>query len=351
MDKRYQVFVSSTYADLKEERQAVIRTILEASCIPAGMELFPAADEEALAFIKRVIDDCDYYLLIIGGRYGSVSESGISYTEQEYEYAVGRGLNVIALIHGKPDDIPFGKSETDPSLRERLEKFKLKVRAGRLVKFWQNPAELPGLVALSLLNAVNSSPAVGWVRANKAANVEVLGEINELRKRNEWLETRLSQTKSALTAAMAPPALPDLAGLDEEIKVEGRYWSSYYNMNRDWYITTTWRKIFAYISPYLVSHPSSEAVKGVLGSALFDAAHVEGGATKVQYQSFDDQDFQTVGVQLRALGLVKIEYSETTTGGMGLFWSFTAKGEQLMVELRAVRSSLPKPVQKPISAK
>jgi len=84
---------------------------------------------------------------------------------------------------------------------------------------------------------------------------------------------------------------------------------------------------------------------------LFDAAHVEGGATKVQYQSFDDQDFQTVGVQLRALGLVKIEYSETTTGGMGLFWSFTAKGEQLMVELRAVRSSLPKPVQKPISAK
>jgi hypothetical protein len=60
MDKRYQVFVSSTYADLKEERQRVIQALMEMDCIPAGMELFPAADQEQFEFIKRVIDDCDY---------------------------------------------------------------------------------------------------------------------------------------------------------------------------------------------------------------------------------------------------------------------------------------------------
>ena len=78
MDKRYQVFISSTCADLKEERRAVIQTVIQLNCIPAGMELFPAADEEQLAFIKRVIDDCDYYLLIIGGRYGSVDEGALA---------------------------------------------------------------------------------------------------------------------------------------------------------------------------------------------------------------------------------------------------------------------------------
>ena len=62
MDKRFQVFVSSTYTDLKEERQLVIRAVMELDCIPAGMELFPAADEEQFEFIKRVINDCDYYL-------------------------------------------------------------------------------------------------------------------------------------------------------------------------------------------------------------------------------------------------------------------------------------------------
>ena len=78
MDKRYQVFVSSTYTDLKVERQRVIQAVIETNCIPAGMELFPAADEEQFQFIKRVIDDCDYYILIIGGRYGSTTAEGIN---------------------------------------------------------------------------------------------------------------------------------------------------------------------------------------------------------------------------------------------------------------------------------
>ena len=85
MDVRYQVFVSSTFADLKDERQKVIQALMEMDCIPAGMELFPAANDEQWEFIKRVIDDCDYYILIIGGRYGSLTSEGISYTEKEFD--------------------------------------------------------------------------------------------------------------------------------------------------------------------------------------------------------------------------------------------------------------------------
>jgi hypothetical protein len=114
MDKRYQAFVSSTYADLREERQRIIQALMEMDCIPAGMELFPAADEDQFAFIKKIIDDCDYYILVIGGRYGSLTATGISYTEQEYEYALSKDLRVIALLHENPDEIPMGKSEKDP---------------------------------------------------------------------------------------------------------------------------------------------------------------------------------------------------------------------------------------------
>ena len=72
MDKRYQVFVSSTFEDLQEERKEVMQALLELDCIPAGMELFPAMDEEQFEFIKSIIDDCDYYILIVGARYGSM---------------------------------------------------------------------------------------------------------------------------------------------------------------------------------------------------------------------------------------------------------------------------------------
>ena len=105
-NKKYQIFVSSTFRDLAEERQDAIRNILDLKHIPAGMELFPASDVDQLEYIKRVIDECDYYLLIIGGRYGSVDEVGISFTEREYDYAVETGKVVIAFVHNDPASIP-----------------------------------------------------------------------------------------------------------------------------------------------------------------------------------------------------------------------------------------------------
>lgn len=71
MDTRYQVFVSSTFRDLQDERREVMQALLEMDCIPAGMEMFPAADEQAWQLITGVIDQSDYYALIVGGRYGS----------------------------------------------------------------------------------------------------------------------------------------------------------------------------------------------------------------------------------------------------------------------------------------
>ena len=62
--KKYQVFVSSTYEDLKEERKEVMQALLELDCIPSGMELFPAADDDQWTLIKRVINECDYYIVI-----------------------------------------------------------------------------------------------------------------------------------------------------------------------------------------------------------------------------------------------------------------------------------------------
>ena len=102
MDKRYQVFVSSTYQDLQEERQEVMQALLGLYCIPSGMELFPAANEDQWTLIKGVIDDCDYYIVIVGGRYGSVGPEGISYTEMEYRYALKRGKPIIAFLHKNP---------------------------------------------------------------------------------------------------------------------------------------------------------------------------------------------------------------------------------------------------------
>src|SRR5271166_1239465 len=97
--KRLQVFVSSTYSDLIQERQAAVEAILTAGHIPAGMELFTAGDESQMEVIKQWIDESDVYLLILGGRYGSVEpKNGKSYTQLEYEYALGLGKPLFACV-------------------------------------------------------------------------------------------------------------------------------------------------------------------------------------------------------------------------------------------------------------
>lgn len=124
MDKKYTIFVSSTYEDLKMERQDVMQALLEIDCIPCGMELFPASDDEQFDFIKSVIDDCDYYVLIIAGRYGSTNKKGISYTELEFKYAQKKGIPIISFIHNNVDSIPSGKCETNVDSKKKLEAFR-----------------------------------------------------------------------------------------------------------------------------------------------------------------------------------------------------------------------------------
>ena len=97
MNKKYQVFVSSTYKDLKEERMAVIRLLLKMGFIPVGMEQFPASNMSQMEYIKMMLDSCDYYLLILAGKYGSVDVDGIGFTEKEYDYAIANGIPVMSI--------------------------------------------------------------------------------------------------------------------------------------------------------------------------------------------------------------------------------------------------------------
>ena len=106
-------------------------TLLECDAFPTGMEIFPAADDDAWTLIQRVIDASDYYLLISAGKYGSVNErSGLSYTEMEYDYAISAGKPVMAFLHGDLGELKSGQCESVEARQEKLVNFREKF--GRL---------------------------------------------------------------------------------------------------------------------------------------------------------------------------------------------------------------------------
>lgn len=185
MDKRFQIFISSTYTDLTEERDKVMHAILELKCFPAGMELFPAVDRKKFEYIKSVIDECDFYILIIAARYGTMDKSGISWTEKEYNYAIRKRIPVLAFIKNDFEKFTLDKVDRDTALINKLERFKKKVEKSPIVNYWGTPEDLKSKVLASLHEAfsLHQNDEKGWVKISTIRNKNYQDILDKLEKK------------------------------------------------------------------------------------------------------------------------------------------------------------------------
>ena len=193
--KKYQIFVSSTYEDLKKERAQIIKAILEMGNIPVGMEMFSAADEQQWEIIKKQIDESDYYVVIAAHRYGSM-DGEVSYTEKEYDYAVSKDIPVLGFVIDSEVDWPEDRKENNSTIRGRLESFKTKVTS-RMVSHWENEGDLYGKCVIALGKAFNTQPRDGWVRSSQTNTTEMIKEITRLSRENGELRRQISEVQHA----------------------------------------------------------------------------------------------------------------------------------------------------------
>jgi hypothetical protein len=200
MDKKYQIFISSTYTDLIKPREKVRDAILSMMHFPIGMEMFSAADEEQWEIIQHTIDSSDYYVLIVGQRYGSVIEegpdAGISYTEKEFRYAREKKIPILAYILSDDADVKKCDIETDPEKIKKLDAFKTDVKTGRVVEWWSTPDELAIKFIAALHKQIDRKKRPGWIRCDSFSIERSHAEILELNKKVRELEAENSRLKS-----------------------------------------------------------------------------------------------------------------------------------------------------------
>lgn len=166
--KKYQVFISSTYKDLKKARLKVRDAILSLYQFPVGMEMFGAASEDQWSVIKRDIDESDCYVLIIGKTFGSmVPNEGISFTQKEFRYAKDCGIPIYAFIISENAKVPKTFQETDPKRQELLRSFVSEVCDHRMVDYWKNEDELATKVTSALARFFGGNPRGGWQKVTE----------------------------------------------------------------------------------------------------------------------------------------------------------------------------------------
>lgn len=327
MDKKYQVFVSSTYQDLIEERQKVIEALISKNCFPVGMEYFPAANEEQFAVIKRLIDRCDYYILILGGRYGSIEpKTGKSYTQLEYEYALEKNIPVAAFYHNNIGKLASDKVEKTEEGLAKLQGFKILVQK-KLCKTWSESYELAFKVNSTLDFMFENYPRTGWVKANEISSAEANKEILDLRKENDELKALLAKSNE-----VEPDGIEDLQQGDDTINIRCGYDTMLGPKTEN--IETTWNKVISILLPQMVNECSeSDLYDSLISYCKYEICN---NASIFDFYVLDE-DFQTIKVQLIALRIIKISERKRTSKDTDTYWTLTPYGNRLMMKLKALK--------------
>jgi hypothetical protein len=338
LDRRYQVFISSTFMDLKDERREAMMALLESDAIPAGMELFQAANDDQWTYIKQVIDQCDYYILIVGGRYGSVNDAGVSFTELEYDYAVSQRKAVMTFIKDGVEDLPAKHVEDSADGRAKLAAFRAKVMKGRMCRSFRTSAELGAYVTRSYIYAKKTSPAEGWVPGRLALTPEIQTELVTLREKVASLTVELA------AARLAPPVgSEELAQGDDEYLVH----MTFSDHKDTWRVGTqsytyeymlSWNQIIGAAGPLLMDECSDTALRAGMAFAIYPflPKQVRDNAVRSTLALSMD-DFQNIKVQLIALGLIMRSDRRRGVNDKDTYWSLTEYGSTTLTRLRAIR--------------
>ncbi|WP_081945785.1 DUF4062 domain-containing protein [Halomonas salina] len=204
MKKKLQVFVSSTYEDLKIDRQSAVSAILKAGHIPAGMELFTAGDKSQMDTIRRWIDESDIYMLILSGRYGSVEPTTeVSYTELEYDYALEQEKPLFAVVINE-DALEVRVKEHGTHLMEKenpkqLATFREKVLSN-ISSFFSDEKDIRLCVYESLSDFSANRDLKGWVSSEEVVNSQsLLDEVTRLNQENEELKKKLENAEKKIS--------------------------------------------------------------------------------------------------------------------------------------------------------
>jgi hypothetical protein len=337
MDKKYQIFISSTYLDMKDERQVAVESILDAGHIPAGMELFAASDKKQIEVIQGWIDKSDIFMLILGGRYGSVEpESGKSYIQFEYEYAVEmkKPLFALYLTDGfiqKKAQGPLGLAATEQDDTKKLREFRSVVK-GRLCSEVDDLKDIRIQVPKAIRERAADGKLEGWVRASSVPDMSPLmaqlarfqGENEALKKE---LELRIADQREAVPSVLprqwrgtfSPDEFARIVKLN--IRADSMSLSAF-DTRQTW--SSTYSGLFKALGPILFNEPVDDAVHESLNRTILDAIMQPWDTVRVL-----DGDFRALKMKFAALGLVDFKKDGAVR------WVLTETGKQLLMDLHA----------------
>ena len=213
-------FISSTFIDLKQERDAVANALRESNMNINALDVKPASNNSSRKEILTGIKESDFIILIVGERYGSIIpkitvSNKLSITRWEYVSAVKR-LGKHALVYFKQVDSGDSLHYDDPTSPDfkikkgYLAEFKKELSSAHNPKYFTTPEELAEEVRKALIPTYRSG-----VKSLININESLTKELEALKLENQRLKTHTptpEKTNPVLLAGLTKPQPQGLLG-------------------------------------------------------------------------------------------------------------------------------------------
>ncbi len=351
IDKRYHVFISTTGADMQPERSVLAQTLASLGFFSWGLE---TRTPLTTAFARRQIDDCDYFVLLLGSRYGDLSASGVSYVHLEYIYAITKQKPVLVIMHESPDSRSPEVQEQTKEGQRKFEDFRRQLQRERdMVVTFREPRELEVILRHAMPQLTQRYPSLGWVRPNDAPMQALQLENEKLRQKNAQLmasgrgRSAASSTSSLdddISATMGEPGALDVPVVrgDELMSFDYRvhaYQDGNFRELRP-RRQMTWNELLVAIGPGFRPPAPEENFARLLNEYLNISA-----LRDVQETMPRAHATARCQINVRALHAIKVQFKNNQwIAPVGrdsrhhILWGLSALGEERLNKLMAVKS-------------
>lgn len=325
-EKIYRVFISATFEDLKDERQKVIKTLLDLDdYIPVTMEYFPASNDDQWTLIKKRLDKCDYYILIIAGRYGTINnDTEKSYTHMEYEYACKKKIPIISFVHKYPGKLEADKCEKDEKNRKKLEEFKKEIYK-KMIKEWESSSELTNAIAPGLKELIRNFPRTGYITAREVERFEKVNKkleekVEELKEKIKKLEEENNKEKNE--EVRIKKALKELEN-EYELKCNFREDKK----KEDFKTSLTLKDIFLFLAFKLKESCNEKSIYEKIAEFIKNKIECDKKIYLVR------EEYIEILEKFEKIDLVEEESKKTRYGNDEKYWRLTALGKDVYIKL------------------
>lgn len=171
--RTFKVYISSTHDDMKAECTAAYEALVTSGNIVSGNGYLSEETIGNFGVIQRDIETSDIFILILGGRYGSICpETGKSLIHMEYEYALSlkMPIGVIAIsdtfLSAKKSSAYSSGSLYDDLDSENYNRLLLSV-SHNTISYYSDIHEFTSCLLEKIDRLSADYPINGWIQCKK----------------------------------------------------------------------------------------------------------------------------------------------------------------------------------------